>query len=621
MMATSFMDLHGRYANGTSDLTGSIQPLSANVGSARHYTANLLLHNWVIHCIIVNFIGIGCPYLKAPSYGKIRIDGHGYSSVAYYSCDYGYELYGPSSRKCLHGGSWYGKEPICRPKRSKSCMIQITCMFQNKITINAENCPKLYAPQYGKIRVTGYGPDSVAYYSCDYGYDLHGLDSRKCLHDGSWYGKIPICRPKRSKLSLLSFSLSELLPMWILSAGDCPKLYAPKYGKVRVTGYGPDSLAYYSCDYGYDLHGPASRKCQYDGSWYGKIPICRPKRSKLSPLSFPLSELLAMWILSAGDCPKLYAPKYGKVRVTGYGPDSLAYYSCDYGYDLHGPASRKCQYDGSWYGKIPICRPKRSKLSPLSFPLSELLAMWILSAGDCPKLYAPKYGKVRVTGYGPDSLAYYSCDYGYDLHGPASRKCQYDGSWYGKIPICRPKRSKLSPLSFPLSELLAMWILSAGDCPKLYAPKYGKVRVTGYGPDSLAYYSCDYGYDLHGPASRKCQYDGSWYGKIPICRPKRSKLSPLSFPLSELLAMWKLSAGDCPKLYAPKYGKVRVTGYGPDSLAYYSCDYGYELYGPASRKCQYDGSWYGKIPVCRPKRKSKLLYSFPNKLIHNGLSL
>ena len=65
-------------------------------------------------------------------------------------------------------------------------------------------------------------------------------------------------------------------------------------------------------------------------------------------------------------------------------------------------------------------------------------------------------------------------------------------------------------------------------------------------------------------------------------------------------------AGDCPKLYAPKYGKIRVTGYGPDSVAYYSCDYGYGLYGPSSRKCQYDGSWYGKVPVCRPKRRSKL---------------
>ena len=66
----------------------------------------------------ISIIGIGCPYPKAPQYGKVRIDGHGLSSVAYYSCDYGYSLHGPLSRKCLHG-SWYGDSPVCQPKRSK----------------------------------------------------------------------------------------------------------------------------------------------------------------------------------------------------------------------------------------------------------------------------------------------------------------------------------------------------------------------------------------------------------------------------------------------------------------------------------------------------------------------
>ena len=76
------------------------------------------------------------------------------------------------------------------------------------ITFFAEDCPKIYAPQYGKIRVTGYGPDSVAYYSCDYGYDIYGPKSRKCQHDGSWYGDIPVCRPKRSKLCYTCSTLS-----------------------------------------------------------------------------------------------------------------------------------------------------------------------------------------------------------------------------------------------------------------------------------------------------------------------------------------------------------------------------------------------------------------------------
>ena len=62
------------------------------------------------------------------------------------------------------------------------------------------------------MRVTGYGLNSIAYYSCDYGYDLHGLKSRKCLYDGSWYGSAPVCRPKRSKLyySLSACNIEKL---------------------------------------------------------------------------------------------------------------------------------------------------------------------------------------------------------------------------------------------------------------------------------------------------------------------------------------------------------------------------------------------------------------------------
>ena len=61
----------------------------------------------------------------------------------------------------------------------------------------------------------------------------------------------------------------------------CSKLDAPKYGKVWVTGNSYSSTAYYTCNYGYDLDGVYSRKCQHDGRWGGKAPECRPvKRGK-----------------------------------------------------------------------------------------------------------------------------------------------------------------------------------------------------------------------------------------------------------------------------------------------------------------------------------------------------
>lgn len=56
-------------------------------------------------------------------------------------------------------------------------------------------CPYLVDPQYGKVNQRGNTPSSVAYYSCNYGYELHGLRYRKCLYDGTWYGDTPECRP------------------------------------------------------------------------------------------------------------------------------------------------------------------------------------------------------------------------------------------------------------------------------------------------------------------------------------------------------------------------------------------------------------------------------------------
>ena len=56
-----------------------------------------------------------CGHLKDPEYGHCKTNGEHYGSVATYSCNDGYILYGGSrSRKCLDDGYWSGKEPQCR---------------------------------------------------------------------------------------------------------------------------------------------------------------------------------------------------------------------------------------------------------------------------------------------------------------------------------------------------------------------------------------------------------------------------------------------------------------------------------------------------------------------------
>ncbi len=83
-----------------------------------------------------------------------------------------------------------------------------------------------------------------------------------------------------SMMPLFNLSRFTMTPL-NLQTVSCKKLVAPKYGQVWVTGNSYSSTAYYRCNYGYDLHGSHSRKCQHDGTWYGKAPECRiAKRSK-----------------------------------------------------------------------------------------------------------------------------------------------------------------------------------------------------------------------------------------------------------------------------------------------------------------------------------------------------
>ena len=255
------------------------------------------------------------------------------------------------------------------------------------LSIIAEvQCPELKAPLYGKVRVSGgYSPSSIAYYSCNSGYSLHGLRVRKCLHDGTWYGEEPSCRQLRSMWYAMWFFFARKCAHQTISlcTENCAKLIAPRYGKVTVNGYGSSATAYYSCNYGYELDGAHSRICQHDGTWAGKAPECQKRvRSKFycyRLIWIPQPSHCILLIIPTGGCSKLDAPRYGRVWVTGYSYSSVAYYSCNYGYELDGAYSRKCQHDYTWNGKAPECRPVRRGNTIIPIRLASTFTTHLIS--------------------------------------------------------------------------------------------------------------------------------------------------------------------------------------------------------------------------------------------------
>ena len=58
-----------------------------------------------------------CPDLAKPINGKVNAKKLNIDSIAEYECNDGYTLTGGDSvRKCLAGGSWSGRAPLCECK-------------------------------------------------------------------------------------------------------------------------------------------------------------------------------------------------------------------------------------------------------------------------------------------------------------------------------------------------------------------------------------------------------------------------------------------------------------------------------------------------------------------------
>ena len=126
------------------------------------------------------------------------------------------------------------------------------------------------------MKLTGRKPGSIARYMCDKHSKLIGDNVRKCLYNGYWSGKEPVCKRKHIT-RIASFILNISLFIAIL----CPPLDDPPYGSVKLTGRKPGSIARYECDKHLKLVGDATRKCLYNGYWSGKEPVCKSTYSFL----------------------------------------------------------------------------------------------------------------------------------------------------------------------------------------------------------------------------------------------------------------------------------------------------------------------------------------------------
>ena len=313
-----------------------------------------------------------------------------------------------------------------------------------------------------------------------------------------------------------------------ISAIVCPYLDEIPHGDVKQKDINKAGCtALYTCDKGFKLVGDALRKCQYDGSWSRKAPVCKSMwHANDASRTFCMTVIYC----NCTTCNILFTPhiigivcshldhiQYGKVKVDRYYPSSVAYYSCNDGYELVGSASRKCLDDGSWYGKAPICRKSKwpcwlLESCLLHFRTQELFALILITQNMAKLGLTATIHHHRLTTAVMMAMTF--------MAYPPGNVCLTARGMERLQSVVR-----VSPHVCDIFSIFTMEIFSIHTgivCPHLDHPQYGRVKVDSYSPSSRAHYSCDDGYALYGLTYRKCLADGSWYGKAPICRKSKS---------------------------------------------------------------------------------------------------
>uniref|UniRef100_A0A3Q3X6W8 Uncharacterized protein n=1 Tax=Mola mola TaxID=94237 RepID=A0A3Q3X6W8_MOLML len=484
-------------------------------------------------CIVVD-----CGHPGSPPNGVLSGDKFTFGSTARYSCLGGRQLKGESSRTCQLNGMWSAPMPFCSGDTAGSC-----------------GDPGI--PSHGSREQTDFKIRSKVYFSCSEGFDLIGSSERMCFPNGTWSGTQPFCKPVQ-----------------------CGNPGTPSNGRVfRLDGTTFSHSVIYSCMDGYLLTGPTTRQCQANGTWSGVQPNCTmincgdpgvPANGLRYGEDFTIGQNVSFqcqpgytmeedgspvrtctqngtWsgnilTCTAVTCPAPPAISNGVLQGSDFEWGSSVTYSCSPGYELSFPAVLTCVANGTWSGILPQCLPK--------------------FCGD-PGTPAAGFREGRSFIY--QSEVSFSCAPPLILVGTATRLCESDGTWSGTQPRCiEPTKT---------------------SCDNPGTPRYGSLnRTFGFKVGSVVSFQCQPGHLIQGSSSRTCQPDLTWSGTQPECIPHACKQpeSPLHV--------------DVVGMDLPGFGYTLV----------YSCQHGYFLAGGSEhRVCKSDGTWTGKMPICRAGEKKK----------------
>uniref|UniRef100_A0A8C8AQF1 Sushi, von Willebrand factor type A, EGF and pentraxin domain-containing protein 1 n=1 Tax=Otus sunia TaxID=257818 RepID=A0A8C8AQF1_9STRI len=572
--------------------------------------------------------------------GNIRGENYTYGSVVYYECDPGYQLNGPTERRCQENQKWDGSEPICIPvscspppvlengqvtgeeytfqrhteykcnegflldgDRSRVCLANGTWSGIAPVC-KAVTCPEPLPLSNGRTSGSDFGFKKEVHYHCNEGYSLQGVSALTCQSDGTWDSDAPHCEPV-----------------------ICGPPEDISHGFLNGSGFTYGELAQYVCFPGYELHGNPLRQCLSNGSWSGSLPSC-------VPCLCPTPQI-----------------QNGVILGTDFSCGKIAQFQCLEGFKLLGPSEVTCEAAGKWSSGFPRCGQISCGSPPIipntfingSSSADENTIIYTCLTGfvmqGSPELtcvetgvWKKPYPSCELLSCGPppsvpnaeilgNTYTYGSkvfmlccrCLEGYTMVTEVDVCiCQEDGQWSPQSISCCPRKCPLpgntthvivlgdnftvnTNITLSCVEGYTLLGASTSTCKEsgIWVPPFSDdicIPVSCGTPESPehgfmgeeflfgneVFYNCDPGFELQGPSRRICHVDKKWSPSLFFAETR------CKVPVSLL------------------NGKAIYENNTVGSTIAYFCTRGYSLEGEPTAECTRDGRWSNPLPLCKP---------------------
>ncbi|XP_068606599.1 complement component receptor 1-like protein [Brachionichthys hirsutus] len=343
---------------------------------------------------------------------------------------------------------------------------------------------------------------------CNTGYTLKGPGFMVCKKSG-WSGGFPSCE---------------------VGGATCaaPAVENAVGGGGSTYRVGDD--VFFTCNRGFQLHGPQKITCGPGGRWQTPPPRCSPSREETAS---PDEEAGGCRVpVATGNSNANLADEY--ITKTSFASGDRVRYVCDVGYVQAGGSRYRTCVAGRWTRQLMRCERRLCG-----------------SAGEIVN------GHFSYTGVEFGDAATAVCNEGHRLVGQAARNCLSKG-WDGRVPVCEA--------------------VECGDPPEVANAEIVGRQEPDYTYGSVAVYRCKVG-TLRGPKEIWCTKDGTWNLAPPTC--EEITCPPPNVPA----AFWSGA-------------NQRIHPY-RDTISI-ECYPGYTRIGPGFITCGGDGRWTPSLPKCSP---------------------